>query len=43
MTRCRPFLLAFAGAALVKEWIDDARKNPGELNDARNGNGTIVS
>lgn len=29
-------------AKTVKEWIDHARKNPGQLNYASSGNGTIV-
>ena len=29
-------------ARTVREWIDDARKNPGKLNYASSGNGTIV-
>jgi tripartite-type tricarboxylate transporter receptor subunit TctC len=31
-----------APARTVKEWIDYARKNPGKLNYASSGNGTIV-
>jgi tripartite-type tricarboxylate transporter receptor subunit TctC len=35
-------MLGASPAKTVKEWVDYARKNPGKLNYASSGNGTIV-